>query len=425
MQSTISFSRKKLILSPNTSSVEIKNESKKELIVNLKLVGSKTFSIPKKTENVMIKPGLTVRVPVEFEIDRKMIGWPMALSAVKKAGIQVWSADPKKKKELLGIISVSAVGPVMVPMLRCMEPRQSERQEKKKGNSPPGITMSAVKPGTTIPKNTGTVELSYTVERADEIWDLWLYPEREVLEPGTFTGAGGSEISGHVTPSEDSFTYTPGSTLFFSIHARNTDGETHEGESIYHKARVGYHDARCPAGASINTDELDEIRAFLDDIDGRLRANVLEDLPSFIERWNSSCPYEDYQFPEFDDMEYLSGRVGSGSLADDILAAMRDVLIYVKPPTLPRGHRPGTTSGDDHALCETWVCTPEGGECTVVGRTYYSPTDPDCNWIGICREIGADVLTLLHELYHYATGSDDEAKAVAMSCCAFDYIPAW
>jgi len=423
MQSPISFSRKKLILSPSASSVELKNESKKEVIVNLKLVGSKAFSIPKKTENVIIKPGLAVRVPVEFQIDRKKIGWPMALGAVKKAGIQVWSADPKKKKELLGIISVSAEGPVLVPILRCVEPWESEQREIRKGNSPPGITMSAVKPGTTIPKNTGTVELSYTVDGADEIWDLWLYPDVEVLEPGTFTAAGGWENSEHVTPSSDSFTYTPGSTIFFSIHARNADGEAYEGEPIYRKARVGYHDARCPAGGTINTDELDEIRAFLDDIEGRLRANVLEDLPSFIERWNISCPDEDYRFPEFTDMDYLSGRVGSGSLAEDILAAMRDVLIYVKAHTLPRGYRPGTTSGDDYALCETWACTPEGGECSIVGKTYYSPTDPDCNWIGICRGIGADVLTLLHELYHYATGSGDEAKAVAVSCCALDYIP--
>ena len=122
-------------------------------------------------------------------------------------------------------------------------------------------------------------------------------------------------------------------------------------------------------------------------------------------------------------MDYLSGSVGSGSLADDILTSMRDVLIYVKPNTMPRGYRPGTTSGDVHALCERWVCTPEGLECWSAGRTYYSATDPDCNWIAICFEDGADDLTLLHELYHYAAGSGDEMKAVAVSCCAFDYIP--
>ena len=45
--------------------------------------------------------------------------------------------------------------------------------------------------------------------------------------------------------------------------------------------------------------------------------------------------------------------------------------------------------------------------------------------LGICRKNGADFLTLLHKLCHYATGSGDEADAVAVSCCAFDYIPTW
>ena len=43
----------------------------------------------------------------------------------------------------------------------------------------------------------------------------------------------------------------------------------------------------------------------------------------------------------------------------------------------------------------------------------------------ICLDSGADDLTLLHELYHYASTShnDDELRAIAVSCCCYDWIP--
>jgi hypothetical protein len=48
------------------------------------------------------------------------------------------------------------------------------------------------------------------------------------------------------------------------------------------------------------------------------------------------------------------------------------------------------------------------------------------SWLGICLEIGADDLTLLHELYHLTThnnGEMEEMKAYAVSMCCFDFIP--
>lgn len=421
---------KTLNISSCSGTVELKNHSKKEVTVRLKVEGSKAFSIPKKLQQVTIKPKFTKRVPVKFQIDEKNIGWPIALNTTYRAGIQVWGVD-LKKKVLLDIISISAEGPALVPFLRCMAHVESEKKEKI-GNSPPSISIEAVKPGTSLPKNTGSVELSWEVDGADEIWDVWSHPGLEVLEPGTVTDASGWENYGDVTPSAFTFTSDVRGTVNIKLSARNDDGEVWKNETLYHTALVGYHDARCPAGGTIYTNELDLIRTYLEDIDGRLRANILEDLPSFVEEWNSrleerldipSDVRERYRFPEFDDMDYLTGHVGSGSLADDILAAMSDVLIYVKPHTLPRGYRPGTTTGDEHALCEVWVCTPDERECTVMGKTYYSATHPDCNWIAICLERYADDLTLLHELYHYATGSGNEQRAVAISCCIFDNIP--
>jgi hypothetical protein len=147
-------------------------------------------------------------------------------------------------------------------------------------------------------------------------------------------------------------------------------------------------------------------------------------LADFMERWNAAAP-EGYRFPAFDDMSYLTGPVGSGNLADDMLNAMRSVLVYLKPYTLPQGYRPGTiTDPGLHALCDSYSCN--GGTCTIYGKTIWHNTHPDRSWLGICLDIDADELTLLHELYHYTTHIDgplEEQKAVAVSWCCFDEIP--
>jgi hypothetical protein len=360
------------------------------------------------------------RIPYRF--GKTNIGWPIALSARNTAAIRLWSKDPKsKKKVLIASTVVETRSPIFVPELHCMETARRE-QRARKGNSPPVITMTAVKPGTSVSKNTGEVELSWEITGAAEMEDYLSYPDAEVLEPGSFTGAGGWECSCHVTPASNSYIYTAGSTITQTLHARNADGEVYEHETIYYTTSVGYHNARCPAGGTIHTDELDTIRAFLEEIDARLRSNALVDLPGFVDEWNSTIEERigrgelpesarDYMFPEFDDMDYLSGRVGTGSLADDILSAMDNVLIYIKSYTLPRGYRPGTLPAGRRALCDE-----------VYGRAYHSDAHPDCDWVAVCLDIDADALTLLHELYHYATGSGNEFKAVAVSSCCFDSL---
>jgi len=336
----------------------------------------------------------------------------MSLSGIRRAGLQAW--EKSKKPELLVSIPISAKGPVLVPQPNCMIGETLE-PHKKAGNSPPTITITAVKPGTSIPRNTNTVEISWEIEHADELWAGYFHPSCEVREPNTFIDMGGWENSETVTPATYTFTYSPGATLNLVLFARNADGEVYQSEMIFYAARVGYHDARCPAGGSIDTDEMADVRAELEEVEGLLRADALHDLPTFVEEWNRDAP-PGYQFGSFDlGMDYLSGRVGTGSLADDILSAMQEVLIHIKPDTLPRGHRPGTTTGTDR---------PDACSEYVVGRTYYSFDHPDCNYLLVCRNNGADALTLLHELYHYATGmGDSDGAAVAVSCCAFDYIP--
>ncbi|ABK15384.1 hypothetical protein [Methanothrix thermoacetophila] len=419
---------KALAITKSLNALLLKNTGKKDVTVVLELAGSKALSVPEKYRTLRIKANGYARIPYRF--GKMDIGWPIALSGRHTAAIRLWSRDPKsKKKVLIANMVVETRSPIFVPELHCMETTEQE-QRARKGNSPPVITMSAVKPRTSVPKNTGEVELSWEIRGADEMHDYIFYPGAEVLEPGTFTDAGGWECSCHVTPSSNSYIYTAGPTIIQTLHARNADGEVYEHETIYYTTRVGYHNARCPAGGTIHTDELDTIRGFLEDIDARLRSNALEDLPEFVDDWNRTIEERigrgelsesarDYMLPEFDDMDYLSGRVGTGSLADDILSAMENVLIYIKPYTLPRGYRAGTLPPERHALCDC-----------VYGRTYHSPGHPDCNWIAVCigrvscngHTGSADALTLLHELYHHATGSGDEMRAVAVSCCVFDYL---
>jgi len=424
----IDFSPEDIAIKMGSTAVLVKNNGKKKLAIDVKLAGSNAFVISDRYKTIEIKPSGYARIP--FRFNAKRIGWPIALSAKHKTAVQIWQDDPKKKiKYLLKSTILEAISPLFVPALHCMATQP--KRPFKRGNSPPVITMNAVKPGTGIPRNTETTELSWEISGADAIDDWISRPDLEVLEPGTVTGASGWECSCHVTLPADSYAYTPGSTITQTLWARNADGEEYEHETIYAKANIGYHNAKCPAGATIYSDELDKIRDLLEDIDENLRANALENLPSFIEEWNSSLDAlvdippevrERYRLPMFDDIDYLSGRVGTGSLADDLLAAMLDVLIYAKAYTLPRGFRPGTISEGEHSICEEYVCSEDGSMCTVMGKTAYYAAHPDCNWISICIEKGADSLTLLHELYHYCTGNGDEMKAVAISCCCFDFI---
>ncbi|HEC13918.1 MAG TPA: hypothetical protein ENI80_11865 [Acidiferrobacteraceae bacterium] len=231
-----------------------------------------------------------------------------------------------------------------------------------------------------------------------------------MLPEGVFTDWGGGASNVFPTTS-DTFTMDAGRTWSFDIVAINEDGQTEDREILYSKIPVGYHAATVP-GAPVRESDLRLIRSYLEDIDRRLNDNVLTTLPGYIEEHNRRIPDDDaeYRFPAFGDMAYLSGGVGTGNLTDDILNAMRDVLIYISANTLPRGYRPGTiTVPEREALCSS-------------GAVYGISTR---EWVSICRDIGANGLTLLHELFHYASTSNngDETRAFAISMCAYNILP--
>lgn len=283
----------------------------------------------------------------------------------------------------------------------------------------PAITISSVIPGTSIPANTGDVEVSWSVtdtppNAATAIWLGSGTLGMEVLPEGVFTDEGGGASNVFPTTS-DSFAMSIIRTSFINIYATNEDGGTTDQETFYAKIRVGYHDATVP-GAPVRESDLDLIRGYLEEIDRRLNDNVLTNLPDYIEEFNSRVP-AGAGFPDFADMEYLSGGVGTGNLADDILTAMQDVLIYISPATMPRGYRPGTiTDAERRALCEEYE--HDGRTATVYGKSTRE-------WVSICLDRGADDLTLLHELFHYASTSNNgnEARAAAVSMCAYNWLP--
>ena len=414
----------KVDFSGPSHTIEVTNASDREAEVQVRLRGHSAFRIPKKSQKFALKPGRGARIPVTFEAPERH-GAPMALEARHRATLQLWTPGEGKKapQRLVEVAHMEGVGPGFAPLksLQCFQPEVPQPPSEAKGNSPPEITITCYRTGTTTTANTGTLDLSWSITHSPSvvIESYATYGVEILPTSGSATDAGGEgyELTdSHGAPlTSGSFTDSLGGrSRHIGYYARNADGEDYEGETLYAKVGVGYHSASIPGAASARQSEADDVRDFLDDIDTRLNRDILTSLPDFLEEWNRGCPVPDLVMPDFDDMDYLSGRIGSGCLADDILTAMRNVLVYIKPETMPRGYRPGTipAGSDRRALCEVFD-----------SRTVYGVSTR--NWVSICLDAGADELTLLHELFHYASTShnDSEQRAVAISCCCYDWIP--
>ena len=273
----------------------------------------------------------------------------------------------------------------------------------------PTITIRSVMAGTSTPGNTGSVEVTWNVSGATAIWLGTGQPGMDVLPDGVFTDVGGG--SSNVFPTTNgSYAFDIGRTSYMEIRATNADGTATDREWFFSKIRVGYHNATTP-GAPVRQRDLDRIRGYLEDAGRRLNEDALTNLPEYVVDYNSRVPAGE-AFPEFADMAYLSGGVGTGNLTDDILAAMQNVLVYIAAETMPRGWRPGTiVIAGRRALCD-------GTAGTIYGISTRE-------WVSICVDARADELTLLHELFHHASVSNngDEARAFAISMCAYNILP--
>jgi len=393
--------------------LKILNDSPKEARIQLKLVGSPSYRIAKQDLRLTLKPHEEKAIAVKFTVTKGK-GWPIARNVKHGAVLQIWDVSGK---QLIDSSILKGRGPAFAPLLHCLAINGIRPRIIEKHRSPPSVFIETVIPGTSISVNTGTIEVNWSVDSADEIYEVFGGPGVEVLPDNAATDWGA--WSGPPTSSDHgSFTYTPGGTSSYGLSALNEDGQSDKTVVMYHTEEFGYHDTRTPAGGSLYESELDLVRGYLQTIEANIRTNRLVHLADYIARWNAAAP-ADYQFPEeFDTMEYLTGSVGSGNLADDMLDTMRSMLVYLKPHTLPNGYRPGTvTDPGFRTLCDA-------GE--IYGKTIWFRDHPDRSWLGICLELGADDLTLLHELYHLTThseGDDEELKAYAVSWCCVDEIP--
>ena len=288
----------------------------------------------------------------------------------------------------------------------------------------PTVRIRSVISGTSIPANTGEVDIRWSVENnPEEVWSGGGAPSEEVLRAGSddlYVGGGeGTQVyPPNSTGDLDHYDITR--THWMDIRATNADGTAEDRETFYAKIPVGYGNATVP-GAPVKEADLLYVRTCLETIETTLLNNVLTRLPELWEDYNNSLPPE-LQLPlAFDDMDYLSGTVGTGSLADDILASMQNVLIYINPHTLPRGYRPGTiTDPERQPLCAERRGTDGQPRCIQPGLATRE-------WVAICvdcdqcLQCGADSLTLLRELFHHASNSNHESvvRAQFVVQCAF------
>jgi len=360
-------------------SAVLRNQTDRPVRLRLEVMDRNgAFEIPGRFQEVTLQQGDSLTVPVQFT--PRKVGALLTKSAIYLAGVRVWDL---KAKRIVGFIALSGVGPGRVPpnALSCIV-HPARREVRPEGNSPPRITIS-VMPEVVAPG--GIVHVSYSVTGADQVWESWGHPGAEVLEDGTYNDWG-SWGSNQTSEDDREYDVELGSTTSFEIWARNSDGSTFAQAVARILVRVGYHNARTPGGGVYRGD-LNRLRDYLENIEELL---------------NDGCIRNNADLDRFED-PYLRG-----GLTDDILAAMQGVVIYTSREQLPSAYR------ETSDLCGCVPC--DGQDCCTYGETA-----DDQSWVAICRSIGADDLTLLHELYHYTRGdqgrvAEDKAAAISMGC---------
>jgi hypothetical protein len=347
--------------------VVLRGSSAKPVRIGLEILDHEgAFHAGPRRETVL-RPSTTVRVPVTFR--PLSSGQRFARVRRYRALLRVRELETQR---VVGLLPLGGRGPGFVrPGTSACVYEPAPDTAPRAGNSPPAITLR-VRPE--IAWSGESRRVDWSVTGADTISEGAYRFGLDVLTDGTYTDVGGS--SGPAGATARSYDVRIGRSTTFEVAARNADGPSVARVTAYCKAAVGYHAASTPAGA-VYVSELDLLRRYLEDLEARLVRG---------------CIRNNTDLDRFGD-PYLRG-----SLTDDILAAMREVLILTgreKLPTLYRTSR---------------LCEPGN----------YGSTPSDRAFVAICREMSADALTLLHELYHYAAardnGNEDKAFAVSLGC---------
>ncbi len=184
----------------------------------------------------------------------------MTLQGRYRATLQLWAPGEGKKapQRLIEVAHMEGGGPSFVPLksLCCFQPEVPQQPSGSKGNSPPEISITCYRTGTTTTANTGTVDLSWSIAHSpDIVVESYSTYGVEILptsSSATDVGGEGYDLTdSHGAPlTSGSFTDSVGGrSRHIGYYARNADGEDYEGETLYAKVGVGYHSASIPGAA--------------------------------------------------------------------------------------------------------------------------------------------------------------------------------
>lgn len=420
--------------------LSLKNPFSETTELSLKIVGSRdSFRLPKDHQKVTLPPRSRVTIPVVFSPEKSFR--IMAAQVPYITHVQVWD---RKRKKLIHTYPLKAEGPGYVPAgkTRCYHHPDGSSSPPSPHNSPPSVFLTVYKPGTTRWANMDEVDYYHRVSGLESDGDIlelsWSY---------TVPATGGGFPEGH----GDGVVYTyPDGTDHFErtstfdidrsyrvdVRARNSEGSDHDWEWLYGKIGTGFRHACLPQDYQTPESEITTIRHFLEDIEAWLLTDDLGRLDDYVTYFNNhimsdpaaaSC--RDHSFHDggcrfvIDDFDYLTAPSGSGGLTDDMLGALRHnpLLMYTKTSTMPRGFRNDEHRIPREILCDRSVGLTSGADTRVAGEY--------ADFTAICRELGADSLTLIHELFHYSARqnwwSEDRAFAVSYLYGDVDFWGEW
>lgn len=416
---------------PLTTYVRINNQSQDVLKLQLRLVGrDDVFEIPKDFQRIELIPGAHVSIPVRL-VKRNTFRI-MAINVCHRAFIH-WQGE--SDSDVLKSAPVIAYGPLYAPsgMRPCLHsPGAVSGELREPHHSPPDIHRSVYRTGTRLVANMGVVDHSYSIN-IERVGD-WLEIDNNMWpESVAWTDSYGyTHALEHCELSETREILT---TRYHRLTAGNDDGLSIDEEWFYAKHLVGHRSACIPEAPDIPAAETTVIRNFLDDVEDWIRGGGLEDFNDYVDYWNTNIRTDpgaagcnDRSFDDegcwfnagdpIPDMRNITERVGDGGLADDMLAALEDIIIYTTPAHLPRTFRPDAHFDTSHSrLCDRSVGITYSAEPRSAGS--YG------EWIAICREGDANDMTIIHELFHYASGeyyeSEDRAFMISYLYIASRY----
>ncbi len=336
----------------DTMKIPLRNATDRPLRLILEVVGrDEAYTIPSNMKDVTLQPKEQLNVPAIFKPAKTVC--VMTLSKVYHSMLHIRESD---SKTLVASVSLSGIAPGANPSLLagCMvtaTPSPSAPTTPY-GWNPPIVHMrrdpELIWPG-------DTVTLSWSTMGADQIsWaqtqEAWVLPDGTAGDSGTWPGPWWSPDQFPATR-DDILWGTDRTTLY----AKNEYGVSSRTVTVYEKLLVGYYNA-CITACGIYESEITRIRNRLQDIDAKLNAGCIRNNPR-LARFNAP---------------YLTASPPNQNLTDDILAAMKDVVIITHNWVLP----------------DAWGTDPE------IDGKLLGP--------GIIGVLG-DELCLLHELYHVVT----------------------